>query len=277
MKIIGIGDSVIDYYKDQGKMYPGGNALNVAVMAKRNGMDKTSFIGILGMDEAGDHIISCLKEEGVDISRIRHVKGPTGEAVVSLTREGERIFVSTNRESRVQSLVSLRFNEADMNYINSHDIIHTSISINTDLSDELPNLSKIPISFDFSTSENWTEEYLQKVCPYLTYAFFSGSEFSLSEIEELTEYVHELGVPVVGITRGENPAVFSENGIMFEQPSVLTSVVDTMGAGDSFIASFLTNYHQDRSMISALQRAAEYAAKVCGYYGSFGYGKGKYK
>lgn len=34
MRIIGIGDNVVDCYLDQGLYYPGGNCVNVAVNAK---------------------------------------------------------------------------------------------------------------------------------------------------------------------------------------------------------------------------------------------------
>lgn len=34
MKVIGIGDNVVDMYLDQGKMYLGGNALNFSNFAR---------------------------------------------------------------------------------------------------------------------------------------------------------------------------------------------------------------------------------------------------
>ena len=37
MKLLGLGDSVMDAYLFQNKCYPGGNAVNVAVLAKRAG------------------------------------------------------------------------------------------------------------------------------------------------------------------------------------------------------------------------------------------------
>jgi len=275
MKLLGIGDSVVDYYKDQGKIYPGGSALNVAVIAKRSGAEQSSYMGILGTDESGNHVMNCMREEGIDYSRIRRVEGPTGEAVVTLNEAGDRIFVGTNKDVRVTSMVALHFNQDDLNYIYYHDLVHTCVSINRGLELELPKIADHTISFDFSSPEYWTKEYLQLVCPYLSYAFFSGSNLSPAYIQELIEYVHTLGVSVVGVTRGEHPAIFSENGKSFEQPPISTSVVDTMGAGDSFIAAFLTNYHRSRDMVSALQAAAKCAAEVCGYYGAFGYGKEK--
>lgn len=269
MKLIGIGDNVVDYYQDQGRIYPGGNALNVAVSAMRNGADTCAYLGIVGDDAAADHVVNCLRKERIDHSRIRRAYGPNGEAVVSLNEEGDRIFVGTNRGIRVQSLLTLLLTGDDLNYINEYDLIHTSI--NSDLEHELPRLAFKPVSFDFSTPNRWDMPYLERVCPYLTYAFFSGSALSHGEIDTLICKVHGLGVKVVGITRGSEPAVFSERGIRFEQHPLSVPVIDTMGAGDSFIGGFLAAYHGSGDMQGALLQAANSAAKTCGHFGAFGY------
>lgn len=272
MKIIGIGDSVVDFYKDQNKIYPGGNVVNAAVFAKRNGAEQASYLGIVGTDPAGDHLLQSLRSEGVDINRVRRVQGPTGEAVVTLNEEGDRIFVGTNKDIRVSSLVSLTLNQEDLEYIYRHELIHAAISINTGIDKELPKLADMPIAFDFSSNEYWTKEYVEQVSPYLTYAFFSGSNLSDLEVTDLIEFVSKKGVGVVGVTRGERPAVIFHKGKSYEQKPVSSQIVDTMGAGDSFIASFLAHYHVTRDMEDSLQKAAEFASEVCGYYGAFGYG-----
>jgi fructoselysine 6-kinase len=273
MKLIGIGDNVVDYYQDLGFMYPGGNALNVAVAGKRSGAEACAYLGIMGNDAAAEHVVSCMAKEGIDSSRIRRVYGANGEAVVSLNSEGDRVFIGTNRGIRVQSLLTLKLTQEDIDYINGYDLVHTSV--NSDLEHELQKLAHKPISFDFSTPKRWTKEYLQRVCPYLTYAFFSGSEMSTREIHELIDDIHCLGVHVVGITRGAEPAMFSADGEMFDQPPLSLKVVDTMGAGDSFIGGFLASYHEHHEMQRALQQAALSAAATCESYGAFGYGKVK--
>ena len=103
--------------------------------------------------------------------------------------------------------------------------------------------------------------------------FFSGSGIKLHEIIPLIEKVHSYGGKIVGITRGSEPAIFSNQSQLYEQRPVSTCVLDTMGAGDSFIAGFLTSYHEHQDINTALQRASESAAKTCEHYGAFGYGK----
>lgn len=44
IKVLGLGDSLMDRYVDEGIKYPGGNALNFAVKAKQYGAD-VAFMG----------------------------------------------------------------------------------------------------------------------------------------------------------------------------------------------------------------------------------------
>ncbi len=46
MKVLGLGDNVVDKYENLGIMYPGGNSLNFAVFAKKLGHE-SSFMEFL--------------------------------------------------------------------------------------------------------------------------------------------------------------------------------------------------------------------------------------
>ncbi|WP_374149108.1 PfkB family carbohydrate kinase [Priestia megaterium] len=271
MKVIGIGDNVVDYYQDRDEIYPGGNALNIAVLCKRYGVEKSSYIGVIGNDLAANHIVNSLVAEDVDISRIRKAYGPNGESVISLNKDNDRTFVGSNNGG-VQALIKLNFDETDLNYISTHDLMHTSLY--SHIEQDLPMLSdKIAISFDFSFRHE--EAYLKKVCPYVDYGFFSGSELNETECIELMHYVKSLGTKVIGITRGEKGALFLVDEQVYKQPIVEAKVIDTLGAGDSFISMFLTHYHQHGNVNEALNQSAIAAAKNCESYGAFGYGLSK--
>ena len=49
LKLIGVGDNVVDVYRNKGVMYPGGNALNFAVYNSLRGADAAS-LGVFGTD-----------------------------------------------------------------------------------------------------------------------------------------------------------------------------------------------------------------------------------
>lgn len=268
MKIIGAGDNVVDYYKEREEIYPGGNALNVAVLAKRYGAEAVSYMGIIGDDYKADHIVNSLTAENIDISKIRKVCGPNGESIIALNEELDRIFIGSNKGG-VQSIVKLNFTEGDLRFIAEHDLLHSSMYSHTET--EIPKLAKvIPVSFDFSSK--YDEEYLQLLCPHVTYAFFSGSELTEEEGIQLMRHASELGVEICVMTRGSEGALALIKGKIYKQGIVKANVVDTLGAGDSFIAMFLLDYHLNQDVQEAMQKAAQAAAATCEIYGAFGHG-----
>jgi fructoselysine 6-kinase len=269
MKLIAIGDNVVDVYKDRNEMFPGGNALNVAVLSRHYGATETAFIGIVGDDVEGEHIIESLKSNHVDIRKIRKAYGESGKAYVDLNEEGDRIFVSSNKGG-VQSKLKLNLTQEDFDYIKEYDVLHTSIYSN--LEEKLPQLQKLlPISYDFSN--HFSDDTLNRVCPYITFAIVSGSDFTDYEIEDLILTIHKLGTPNVIVTRGNKGVIMSNHHNRFSQGIEAANVIDTLGAGDSFIAGFLTKYLDGYSVKDSLKFAAVKAAQTCEVNGAFGFGK----
>lgn len=269
MKMITIGDNVVDVYLHKETMYPGGNALNVAVMSNMYGAEKSSYIGIVGSDEIGDHIMQTLQNQSIDISRVRRGNGVSGQAFVNLDDQNDRVFVDSNKGG-IQYDLALRINEQDLALIREHDLLHTSIYSHID--HHLPWLSQyISISYDFSN--HYTPELLEKVCPHLTFGFISGSHLNEQEIEELVNTIHRYGTKSVIITRGDKGVVASMNGSTYYQDIIPVNVVDTLGAGDSFIAGFLTDFIDHNQMKKALEEGAQKAAATCTVNGAFEKGK----
>jgi fructoselysine 6-kinase len=73
-------------------------------------------------------------------------------------------------------------------------------------------------------------------------------------------------------TRGRAGALVLDDGAVRFQPSVANNVVDTLGAGDSFIARFLVGHLEGEDVQTTLEAAAQEAATTCASYGAFGYG-----
>ena len=76
---------------------------------------------------------------------------------------------------------------------------------------------------------------------------------------------------IVGITLGSRGAVFSDGKKAIFQGIKEVEVVDTMGAGDSFIAGFLTSYVDNGNLEAALDYAATCSARTCQVHGGLGH------
>ena len=92
MKLLGLGDNVMDAYLFRGELYPGGNAANVAVLAKTGRCRKKRLHRVLATDAAGEHFRTVLQTENVDISRLRRGVGRTACNYITLDDQADRLL-----------------------------------------------------------------------------------------------------------------------------------------------------------------------------------------
>lgn len=278
MKVIGLGDNVVDEYVNQKIYYPGGNAFNFAAYSKMLGVD-SAYLGIFGNDDAGSHVISVANTIGLDISRCRVLDGENGHAYVEL-RDGDRKFVGSNRGgiAREKPIV---LSDDDLKYLADFDLICSSI--NSHIFSELEKIRKLNVFFAFDFSIVRKEEILQLICPMINFAFISCGDRGFDEVNKDINSFHSYGVNNVLATRGKKGSVFSNSRKIFTCPTREIDAIDTLGAGDAFLAAFLTRYIKIRLDKSAsveedlisesLKAASDFSAKICLIDGAFGYGK----
>ena len=159
--LLAVGDNVVDRYVEAGYMYPGGNAVNVAVHARRNGAT-SAYLGAVGTDRAGQVVLAALEEEGVDTTLTRQVDGPNAYADVRVV-DGNRVFggadVGISRFSLAQD---------DLTAAAAFDIVHTGeCSMMEEQLQDLADAARI-LSFDFSERPwDYVQQYLttQKLNP----------------------------------------------------------------------------------------------------------------
>ena len=237
MKLLGLGDSVMDAYLFQGLWYPGGNAVNTAVLARRAGAQQTGYLGLLADDAPGLHFQKALAAEGVDLSRTRIGHGKTSCNYITLTPDGDRQFTGNNGCDTVQNAFQLQLNLHDRAYIAGFDVTHTSI--HSLLDDALPALAAhTALSMDFS-SDGFTHVNVARLAPLLRFAFFSAGGRTPEEVRSFAAYAAAQGVPTVVFTCGGKGAYILDHGTAYEQPAApAPDLIDTLGAGDAFIAAF---------------------------------------
>ncbi|PKG21976.1 fructoselysine 6-kinase [Niallia nealsonii] len=277
IKVIGLGDNVVDKYEHINTMYPGGNALNFAVYAKRLGTE-AAFLGAFGTDNEARHVQGSIKEIGLDISHSKQYEGENGCARVTL-ENGDRVFLGSNRCGVLREH-GLNLTQEDLNYIKGFDLLHTGLY---GFSEE--ELSKIkalgvPIGFDFSS--DFTQEQINQIAAKIDYAYFSCSHLKTDDMLNLMVKVINLGCKLVLCTMGEQGALLYDGSTFYLQEPKLVKAIDTMGAGDSFITCFMVNYlrgletgkaGKQTIIKESLEKAAEFSSQQCLVDGSFGFGK----
>ena len=253
----------------------GGAESNVAVGLARLG-HSVRWISSLGCDVFGDMIESVLTNEGVEVSTRRHAERPTGLMVKSLS-VGDQRFVTYYRAGSAasdmseESVSDTALSDARLLHITG---ITPALSASAqrmilDVTHRAKGFGVV-VSFDVNFRpalwpETTASPVLRQLAERSDIVFGDTAELSLlidaqslSETE-LLEAVAELGPQQVILKRGEHGAAALVQGKYHELDSLTVDVVDTVGAGDAFVAGYLSAYLDSAEASESLLRGV-----VCG-------------
>ena len=239
LKVLGIGINVVDIYVHQGKMYPGGNEYNICYHLSQMGV-RTAFMGVFANDEVGKILSELLIRNDIDISHSKFKKGSSGYALVDIV-DGDRVFLDWNRQG-VTDIYPFEITDEEIKYIKKFDAVCISYASRLTYV-KIKKLSDSDITLSYDFSDCFSEEIIESLCPLVTFAFFSCSNVSdQSEIKRLLRKAVSLGPKIAVATMGSDGALAYDGGAFYRQEAIHVSAIDTMGAGDSFIAAFLRYY-----------------------------------
>jgi fructoselysine 6-kinase len=260
-RLVAVGDNVVDRYQDRAVMYPGGNAVNVAVHARRCGVD-SAYLGAVGTDAAGRAVLRALEQEGVDTSLTRVVNGPNAYATVRVV-EGNRVFGSSD-----VGVSRFRLSASDLDALRAFDVVHSGeCSMVEDQLSDLADVARL-LSFDFS-ERPW--DYIEKHARHADVAIRSMPATHVTTALAQARRLADLGPRIVAVTLGPGGAVVLHGDRWVHAPAPPADVVDTLGAGDAFIARLLVGLVADTPLDELVRRATEYASASCTSFGAFGY------
>ncbi|MBE7035301.1 MAG: carbohydrate kinase [Ruminococcaceae bacterium] len=260
--IISMGEALIDF-TDIGlsqngmkifEQNPGGAPANVACACAKLGL-KTAFLGKVGNDMHGDFLIETLKACGVSTDyTLQTDEAFTTLAFVKLSPDGDRSFSFARKGSADTRLCADEIPDA---LLGAADILHFGSLSLTDEPVKTATLSAVTrarengclISYDPNyrpllwSSEAAAIEAMRSVVPMVDIMKLSDNETELlcdtTDIETAADHLHQQGVKLVLLTCGGDGALISCQGSKVFVPAAQAQVVDTTGAGDSFLGGFL--------------------------------------
>ena len=278
MKLIALGDNSTDHYRNTGETFSGGNAVNVAVHAARQGAE-AEYLGCFGDDGYAKAIQASLLENGVDIGHCTHLPGHTTKICRYNVINGERSFVEVVTGPTWAGPVVL--SDAALAHLAKADVI--SSSCNAKLPEQLAAVQALPpvFAYDFGEKEKYrTDEYYDLVCHSIDLAMFSCRPMSTETFAAFCAPLHRRGVVHVLATMGAQGQLLSDGKNILKKSIQSIDAYDTMGAGDSFLAAFLCAlYHAGwrkgrvmprPALDSALAEGQRVSAQNCQSAGGFG-------
>jgi fructoselysine 6-kinase len=258
--LITLGDNCVDVYPALNKAFSGGNAVNVAVYCTRYHL-RPAYIGWVGDDEYGRQLRREMAAQGIDISHVHTKPGVTAQTFVTL-RGNDRVL-----GQYIEGIMAdFALTAADIDWIDHFDIVHAGIWGRVE--SYLPLLKqrgKI-IAFDFA--DKWDSPLWETLPTSLDYAFASADD-DTPTLRERLQTIVQRGAGVAIATLGSNGSLAFDGQRFYRHGIQPVDVVDTMGAGDSFIAGFLCAIADDHSIDLAMQQGTANAAITIQYHGAW--------
>lgn len=258
-------------------VYSGGGATNAAACFQRLQFDVSVFCK-LGDDPAGHAIRSELAALGVNVDLVIHSKTMgTGSAIVLPSFKGDRTVLAYRGANQ-----SIQAEECPFQAIQAHDLIYiTSLSGQSAL--HFPNwvneakrwnrwVAVNPGSSQFKSGLDVFKVALKDVhililndqeAPILFNAL-EGKHHSFS-VSAFFKAVRALGPRWVVVTHGSEGVSVVDHQNLYFHPSLNTTVLNTLGAGDAFGATFVGSLSRGCSVTDAIRRAIINSASVIGY------------
>lgn len=261
IRIATVGDNCMDFYDKEGVAYPGGNPVNVAVYIVRLG-GESAYIGPVGRDDFGKQMIEAISGKGVDVSHMKVMEGTTAVTHVEIV-DGDRIL--GDYEEGV--MADFAIDDEDIDFLSGYDMVVSGLW--GMIEDSLPAIKAkgIPVAFDFATKPE--DPVTAKAIGHVDYAFFANDEMSDEALKEFLKEMKAKGPKVVLVTRGEKGSMAYDGQEFYQYGIVECDVVDTMGAGDSFIAGFIYAVCEGKSIKDAMAAGAANSSITIGYSGAW--------
>jgi len=251
-----VGDNTIDrYVGPNGRDYIGGNAVNVAVGLAERGID-VRYFGAVGLDQEGSRIRDELLSRGVNVEGLVTMQGPTALTLISVDAAGDRHIDEEHFGVTAQYYPA----DADIKSMVTADWVQIGMlpranELRRQLRTQRP---KVRVGQDCSVSAGYRD---------LSVAFES---VDLGHAHAVGETALSKGAALTVVTLGADGSIaFVRGEDEIKQHAMRTEVVDTTGAGDSFIAGFIAVFLQSLDLPAAMAAGSAWAARTCSHFGGF--------
>ena len=111
---------------------------------------------------------------------------------------------------------------------------------------------------------------MQQYAPCASVAIWSAPSGDLVRAKTQIEQLRALGPQTAVVTMGASGALVLQETLT-SCPAPVGDIVDTLGAGDAFIARLLVGLAQAEEIGGLLRAATAYATGNCSTFGAFGY------
>ncbi len=260
MKIIAIGELLWDALPDGYQL--GGAPLNVAADLKNLGVD-AYIISAAGQDDLGRQALNALRDIGLNTDLVQINDQPTGLVQVEIDEDGSPVYEIINSRAWDQIRFNIQIKEAvaDADFLVFGTLIFRSEISSSTIRSILGSFKGKCI-----VDVNFRKPFYSEALVDEVFGFADILKINEEELDEISSWKQIQGnyrevvcalsdlynLEIVILTRGGQGAVLYLDGVFFEQSAVKVDVVNTVGAGDAFLAgviySLINEYSPEKTL-----------------------------
>lgn len=254
----------------------GGAESNVAIGLQRLGTD-SSWLGRVGDDPLGERVLREIRAEGVEVRGVVDAGAATGLMVK------ERAAVTTTVHYYRSGSAGSRLEPDDLpdGWVEEASLLHVSgitalVSESAraclDAAVDRAKRAGVPVSFDVNYRSALADlrtagPLLRSIAERADIVFGGAEELVLlhpdADPAAAAARLTDAGCGQVVLKRGPDGAAVHARGEVVEHPGFVIDPVDTVGAGDAFVAGYLSATLAGRDAASSLRWANACGAIAC--------------
>jgi fructokinase len=266
------GEALVDLVEDDGSLraVAGGGPFNTAIAFGRLDV-AVGFVGAISRDAYGQMLAQALADAGVDTSLVNWSDAPTPRAIVHRLRDGQHDFTFDVRGTSLVDLpqrLPVLPEEAWAVHVGTLALaLDPPASAYEALVDREAGRRQIivdpnvrPAIFGDVVTYRRRFERLAQIADLVKLSEDDAAWiYPGTSVEDVLELILGLGPRVVAVTRGADGAVAGSGNRFVDVPGIRVTVVDTVGAGDSFGAAFVAALVDDGAFGPQATRHADEA------------------
>ena len=266
------GEVLWDVFPDREVI--GGAPLNVAMRLQSMGCTAEMLSGI-GQDEKGRMLLDHMQQHGVGHQGVyQHPTLPTGTVTISLDSEGSASYIIDKPVAWDAIHISPSIVEQVKN---SQLFVFGSLAVRGAFNQNILNalLKEAPYKvFDVNLRKpDYSHSMVYELMQHADFVKMNDEELEelcealggpLTDLKKQAEWMAAVaGIDTLCITRGKDGAMLLRDGTAYAQAGFSVQVMDTVGAGDSFLATLLDAlFVKNLDEAVALERACAVGALV---------------
>lgn len=217
--------------------FPGGKGSNQATAAARMGA-KVSFVGRRGPDAAGEILAATLADEGIDVEHFRIADAPTGRALVMVDDAAENSIIVVQGANAEMSAAAV---SAARDLIAAADVVVCQLEVPVEAVLSAARTARGRFVLNPAPAQPLPEALLAAVDVLVVneteYETVLGASLP-GDLTEIAAVARRPGMPATVVaTLGARGAAVCHGGTVTLVSPPAVQVVDTTGAGDTFVGA----------------------------------------